>query len=186
TLIPGGAPCMLACGSGAATPGPGGVAAALLPTEACRTVPQPASAASSKKAKARAMPRCMQVLYPLQHRAQLLLGNRHAHAGTLFLQGEEGAEVPALPAALHRLAHGFHGDARLPHRHVFPVGELERERHVLVRQAQAEGRRIELVRQEVLGHAVEGALAAARALAHRLEEVERIDARLHAEREDLR
>jgi hypothetical protein len=54
-----------------------------------------------------------------------------------------------------------------------------------VREAQGEGRRLEGAREVLLGEAVEGALAAGRAVAQRLEERERLHARLHAEREDL-
>src|SRR5690348_2403185 len=108
----------------------------------------------------------------------LELSGRHAHvhAGALFLQRHRDAEI-ALDAALELLARQL---AEL-HRHAVLFRELEREHGILVGEPQRKGRRIELSRQVILGEAVEGALASARALPDGAKEREGFDARLHAE-----
>ena len=57
--------------------------------------------------------------------------------------------------------------------------------HVLVRQAQREGRRVVFVRQELVDQPVEAAPPAAGALPHRLPQRQRLDPGLDAHREDL-
>src|SRR5205823_3916332 len=106
-------------------------------------------------------------------------------ARTLLLQAHGNARVALAPATVERLRQLGEGEVRHAHRHAVLASELRRQRDVLVGQAQGEVRRVVLAAEELVRDPVEGALAAARALAHGLPERQRLDAGLHAQSEDL-
>src|SRR5205085_8021284 len=109
----------------------------------------------------------------LEHWAQLLLGDVDLDAGALLLQGERDAKVALGPAALHGTRQLIEGELPELHRHADFTRQLERERRILVREPQREVRRIVFSWQEILGQAIEGPFAAARALAQGTEKSER-------------
>src|SRR5205085_6581492 len=119
----------------------------------------------------------------LERWAQLLLWDVDLHAGALLLQGERYAKIALGPAALHGTRQLIERELPELHRHANFARQLERQRRVLVREPQREVRGVVFSRQEILGQAVEGPFAAARALAQGTEKSERFDAAFHAERE---
>ena len=76
------------------------------------------------------------------------------HAGPLLLQQHGGTGIPVVPAAIARLRHFLQHHVRQPHRHAEFTAKLGGERDILVGEAQREGRRIELSRQEMIAQPV--------------------------------
>src|SRR5882672_3777669 len=98
--------------------------------------------------------------YPsVQQRFELLRRDADADAGALLLQQHGHAGVALAPAPAQGLAQLRESHARNSHRHAALLGERQGEAHVLVREAQREGRRIIGARQEEFGQPVEGPLA---------------------------
>src|SRR5581483_2970097 len=95
-------------------------------------------------------------------------------AGAFDLEQPADAAVALAPAAVHRLGQLLEREVGEAHRHRHLPAEPDRERDVLVQQAQGEIGRV-VLRAEELAEPVEGALAAGRALAHRLPQFERVD-----------
>src|SRR5256712_3374483 len=124
-------------------------------------------------------------LVEIEHLADRGVGHTNLDARALLLQEHRDPRVTLAPAPVERLGHLFERDVREPHGHLVLAAEARRQRDVLVRQSQRERRRLEPPRQELIDEALERATPTDRALAHRLPQRERIDARPDTEREDL-
>src|SRR5215813_2042526 len=122
----------------------------------------------------------------VESRLEARLLHPHLDTGALLLERHGDARVALAPAAVERFRHLGERQVRQAHRHALLAAKLGGEGDVLVRQAQGEVRRIVLAAEELVRRPVEGPLAAGRTHAHGLPERQRLDARLHAERENLR
>src|SRR5438093_6544144 len=106
-------------------------------------------------------------------------------AGAFVLQEHGHARIALAPAAVERLRHLHQRQLAQPHRHPVLAADGGGQAHVLVRQTQREARRLVLVLQIVVAESVIEPLTAVGALAHRLPQRRRLEARLHPHREDL-
>src|SRR5712692_3474048 len=102
--------------------------------------------------------------------AQVCGIDRDRDAGALLLQQHGGTRVALVPAAVARLRHFLEREIAQPHRHAELAAERDRERHVLVGEAERERGRVVDARQELVDQRIEGAAASDRALADRLEQ----------------
>src|SRR5262245_27395868 len=88
--------------------------------------------------------------------ADLVLRDGDLDARALLLEQHGDARVALLPASIEGLGQLVESEVRDAHRHADLAAERRRERDVLVRQPEGEGRGIEGTRQELVGETVEG------------------------------
>jgi hypothetical protein len=106
--------------------------------------------------------------------------------GAFLLEQHHGARVAAAPAAREGFRHLREREIAHAHGQAELAPERIGERHVLVGELEREGRRVVLAGQELVDQGIEREAAPDRALAHRLPQRERLDARLDAQGEGFR
>ena len=84
----------------------------------------------------------------------------YLHAGALFLQQHRDARVALAPAAFDGLGEFLQREIRQAHRHVQLAPERGGKRDILVREVQAEVRRVERRGQELIREPIEDARGA--------------------------
>src|SRR2546427_676289 len=186
-----GAPPSRSATSSTARPKSSGAAASALPSVssassvACVVTAGGTASRESPLTKRASRRAAVSLAIPLEHLLELGRVHLDLHAGALLLQQHGHPRVALAPAAVERLRHLLQRQVGQAHRHLVLAAERAGQRDILVGQAQRERRRVELAGQEIVGQAVEGAHAPARALADGLEDGQRIDAGLDPHREDL-